>query len=59
MIDKTYVVVNRKGRMVAMIDLENDNIIEKDGYLVVEWDDEKHHFKKSLFGQKILVMEDE
>jgi hypothetical protein len=57
--NKTYVIVNRKGIMVAMIDLENDNIIEKDGYLVVEWNDEKHHFKKSLFGQKILVMEED
>ena len=56
--DKTFVIVNRKGQMVAMIDLENDNIIEKDGYLVIEWDDNKHHFKKTLFGKKILVMED-
>jgi hypothetical protein len=56
--DKTYVVVNRKGQMVSMIDQANENIIEKDGYLVIEWDDNKHHLKKSIFSNKLLVMEE-
>jgi hypothetical protein len=56
--NKTYVVVDRKGQMVAMIDLENNDIVEKDGYLVVEWDEEKHYFDKSKFSKKMLLMEE-